>query len=50
MNQQPEPHPDYESLQEDFDSIAQCIARYRYARAIHKEFMNCSAEEVAGIA
>jgi transcriptional regulator with XRE-family HTH domain len=50
MNQQPGPHPDYESLQWILNAIAQWMVKYRYARGIRNEFMNCSAEDVARIA
>lgn len=49
MNQ-PAPHPDYESLQSILNSIAQWMKKYRYARGIRNEMMNCTAEDVARIA
>jgi pyrroloquinoline quinone (PQQ) biosynthesis protein C len=50
MTQTHEPHPDYESLHWISNAIAQWIAKYRYARGIRNELMNCSADDVAGIA
>jgi hypothetical protein len=50
MNQQPVAHPDYENLQWILGVIAQWVVKYRYARGIRSELMNCSAEDVAGIA
>jgi hypothetical protein len=50
MNQEAGPHPDYDSLHSILNAVAQWIARYRYARGVRSELMNCSAEEVAGIA
>ena len=50
MTQTHEPHPDYESLRWISNAIAQWIEKYRYARGIRNELMNCSADDVAGIA
>jgi transcriptional regulator with XRE-family HTH domain len=50
MNDKQEPHPDYDSLPWISNAIAQWIVKYRYARGIRNEMMNCSAEDVAGIA
>ncbi len=50
MNQQPVAHPDYESLQWILGVVAQWVVKYRYARGLRNELMNCSAEDVAGIA
>ena len=50
MAQNHEPHPDYEKLSWISNAIAQWIVKYRYARGIRNEFMNCSAEDVAGMA
>jgi transcriptional regulator with XRE-family HTH domain len=50
MNQQAAPHPDYESLQWILNSVADWVVRYRHARGFHHDMMNCSADDVAGIA
>jgi hypothetical protein len=50
MNQQPVAHPDYESLQWILGVVAQWVVKYRHARGIRNELMNCSAEDVAAIA
>ena len=50
MNQQPAPHPDYESLQSILNAIAQWMKKYCYARGIRNELMNCTTEEVARMA
>jgi hypothetical protein len=50
MNRQPIAHPDYDSLQSVLKSIAQWIMKYRYARNVCKDFVNCGPDEVANIA
>jgi len=50
MGENHEPHLDYENLNWISNVIAQWIVKYRYARGIRNEFMNCSAEDVAGMA
>lgn len=50
MNQQATPHPDYESLQSILNAIAQWMTKYRNARGLRKDLMNCSADEVARMA
>jgi len=50
MGRNHEPHLDYENLNWISNAIAQWIVKYRYARGIRNEFMNCSAEDVAGMA
>jgi transcriptional regulator with XRE-family HTH domain len=50
MGQNHEPHPDYEKLSWISNAIAQWIVKYRYARGIRNELMNCSADDVAGMA
>jgi hypothetical protein len=50
MNQQTVPHPDYESLQSVLNAIAQWMKKYRYARGVRNEMMNCTPEDVARIA
>lgn len=50
MNDKHEPHPDYESPRWVSSAIAHWIETYRYARGIRNELMNCSADDVAGMA
>lgn len=50
MNRQPIAHPDYDSLQSVLKSIAQWIMKYRDARNIRNELVNCGPDEVANIA
>ena len=50
MEQQPIPHPDYESLQSVVNAIAQWMKKYRYARGLRNDLMCCSADEVARMA
>lgn len=50
MDQQPAPHPDYESLQSILGAIAQWMTKYRRARGLRNELMNCDADDVARIA
>lgn len=50
MEQQPVAHPDYDSLQSVLRSIAQWISRYREARGLRDDLMNCSAAEVESMA
>jgi hypothetical protein len=50
MDQQPITHPDYDSLQSVLKSIAQWIMKYRYARSVCNDFVNCGPDEVANIA
>jgi len=50
MNKQPTVHPDYDSLQSIFHSIAQWVTNYRQARGSCNDLANCSADEVVSIA
>lgn len=50
MGQQPAPHPDYESLQSVLSAIAEWMTKYRYARGLRNELMNCDSADVARIA
>ena len=50
MNQQPRAHPDYESLQSVWNSIAQWVMNYRHARGICNELANCGPDEMGRIA
>jgi len=42
--------PNYDSLQQVLNSVAQWITRYREARGAHNQLKNCSADEVAAMA
>ena len=46
MHQQPTAHPDYESLKSVWNSIAQWVMNYRYARGICNELANCGPDEM----
>jgi transcriptional regulator with XRE-family HTH domain len=50
MDQQHVPHPDYDSLQSILNAIAQWMKKYRSARGLRSDLMNCSADEVAKMA
>ena len=50
MDQQPVPHPDYESLRSVLNAIAEWMKKYRYARGLRNDLANCSADEVARMA
>jgi hypothetical protein len=50
MDQQPTPHPDYESLTWILNSVAQWVIKYRRARDICDDLTNCGADEFANIA
>ena len=50
MNQQPTAHPDYESLKSVWNSIAQWVMNYRYARGIYNDLANCGPDEMERIA
>ena len=50
MNQKPRAHPDYESLQSVWNSIAQWVMNYRHARGICNDLANCGPDEMGRIA
>jgi len=50
MGNQPDAHQDYESFGSVLGAIAQWITRYRYARGLRNEMMECGPQDVARIA
>ena len=50
MSEQPEIHQDYESLSSVLGAIAQWMTRYRHARGLRHEMMECGPQDVARIA
>jgi len=50
MSERRDTHPEYESLNAVFGAIAQWMTRYRYARGLRNEMMECGPDDVARIA
>lgn len=50
MDQQSTAHPDYESLQSIFNSVARRVMEYRRTRGIRNDLANCGRDEVARMA